>query len=252
MLEQEEPLMVIAKVEPQEKTKIIVPEGEWEVLDVVEKTVPVVSKNVKIKEDQITCIVNIIIRINELLDNPEEAFRILEQCKIYKPGEKYVPEEPEEIVEPEGEMIGLGGTVSVNPSTYTVPDIDPRVHRIKGSGTISMSIVGTRVSGNCDILARDYWKCPADVSHCVDVHGKRYEVGSWVPGAAGYMSTEYNNIEISGTITGTYDPSTGEISAKVGELSLTGTLRGNEASGIIHYTLPNGQPGFNWSAKVVE
>lgn len=266
-LEQEEPLMVIVKVKPQEKTKIIVPEGEWEVLDVVEKTVPVVSKNVKIREDQITSIVNIIIRINELMDNPEETFRILEQCKIYQPGEKYVPEEPEEIVEPERETIGLRGTVSVNPSTYTIPDIDSQVHRIKGSGIVSMSIVGTRVSGNCDISARDYWKCQVTKGgHCVDVHVKRYEGGSWVPGAAGYMSTEYNNIEISGNITGTYDPSTGEISAKVDGvfdyqwsshkeyrgLSLTGIVSGNEASGIIHYTLPNGQPGFNWSAKVVE
>jgi len=140
-------------------------------------------------------------------------------------------EPPVEETTLEGEVINLSGTVSVNSVTYPLPGIDPRTHKLKGSGTINISIIGDQVTGSCNISAKDYWRCPPE-AECGD---------DWLPSAAA-------PVNILGPVTGTFYPSTGRIEAQVGEHSLTGTLSGSEASGKFYYELPSGQPAFYWSA----
>ena len=147
----------------------------------------------------------------------------------------------EEIID--GEAINLSGTISVSNDTFPRPGVDPRTHKLEGSGTISFSIIGDQVIGSCNLLARDYWRCPSFADSCIN--GGEYPPGSWI-------ISHGDSIIISGSISGIYSSSTGRIEMQVGEHSLTGTLVGNEASGKFYYELPNGQPAFYWSAEVVD
>lgn len=246
-LEQEKLLIAMVKIKGQDKTKLIVPEGEWEVLDAAEKTVPVVNKNVRINKNELTSIVNMIIRINKLWDNFEETLKILDKCKIYEPSEEVKWEEILAGLETDEEAIKLVGNVTVNSSVFVSQEVDSRSHKRKGSGTISLAIIGTQVFGSCNISARDYWKCPEGEKYgdyCISVTGGKYPAGSWVPGTP---------VDVpGGTVVGTYYPSSGRIEASLGKHSFTGTLSGEKASGKFYYQLPDGQPAFFWSAEVVE
>lgn len=251
-LEKEGALIIIKKDEAGEKIELPVPEGEWDVLCTEEEVMPIVSENVIVKEESITNIINMVAQINYWQENPDEFLKVLEKCKVYEPGEEITTEEIEnaleDIIESNPEAIGLSGIVTVNESVFSAPE-DSSSHKRKGSGTISLVIVGTQVSGSCNISARDYWKCPvvkgeSSVGHCLSAFGEKYDSGSWVPGIATDIP--------GGSVQGVYYPSSGKIEAWLGEHAFTGTLEGETASGRFYYELPNGQPHFYWSANVIE
>ena len=251
-LEKEGALIIIKKDEAGEEIELPVPEGEWDVLCTEEEVMPIVSENVIVKEESITNIINMVAQINYWQENPDEFLKVLEKCKVYEPGEEITTEEIEnaleDIIESNPEAIGLSGIVTVNESVFSAPE-DSSSHKRKGSGTISLVIVGTQVSGSCNISARDYWKCPvvkseSSVGHCLSAFGEKYDSGSWVPGIATDIP--------GGSVQGVYYPSSGKIEAWLGKHAFTGTLEGEAASGRFYYELPNGQPHFYWSANVIE
>lgn len=251
-LEKEGALIIVRKDEVREEIELPIPEGEWDVLCAEKEMMPAVSENVIVKEESITNIINMVVQINYWQENPDEFLKILEKSKVYEPGEEVTIEEIEnalkDIIESNPEAIGLSGIVTVNESVFSLSE-DDRTHKRKGSGTINLVIIGTQVSGSCNISAKDYWKCPivsgdSSVGHCLSVFGGKYDSGSWVPGTA---------IDIpGGSVQGTYYPSSGKIEAWLGEHAFTGTLEGEIASGRFYYELPNGQPHFYWSVSIIE
>ena len=241
-LEAEKTLITMAKTTTN-NTRINIPAGNYEVVDIVEDAVPVVNEEVRIDQGMITSIVNMFARIEELRKNPVLVQEVFEKSRVYEPGEEAILQE---ILEFDPDSFKLSGSLFVQPITFTIEE-DDRLHKKAGSGNIKLSIFGTDVSGDIDLSVWDYWHCPENndpdiEAECLDNEGNVYDAGSWVKGYP---------VDIpGGSVTGTYNPKNGQIEAWLGQHAFTGSFKDGRASGSFYYELPNKQRFLYWAAEI--
>lgn len=232
----EELLVVVTKTETEEATnRVLVPEGEWDVLSSIEGTVPVLIEDVKVEKDAITQIVRMAVTAGELVENYAEAMEKLSQSRALAPGEVLdwksldVEEEPEEIpVTARGKLLTDLVYEDWKEHTESTGGVLQWIREAENHIELSFDLAGGRVTGSYTWRASVFFTFP---------DGRTFE---YIPNSVGELTGTYSGGEkgnFEGTLTaytpgvGTYDgtwsaemDSSGQISGHVGTLEFTASL----------------------------